>query len=613
MESVLSGEQPAGRLQILAVMRHQHDLKHARKRGWVFNASIANYCIWFIETACVHTKNSIGAKAGDPLILTPSEKFIVWCVFGWRDAAGYRRFQKAYLEVARKYGKSTFVAALLLLVLVFDYPQEPEAEIYCAATKEKQAGIVFRIAQQMVRKSKVLRPLLKCMTKSLLYPALDSFVQPLGSDSDGTDGLNPSVVIKDELHAWQKRHRGLNEKLETGDGARLQPLGITITTAGDDRSEIWIEERGWIVRAIEAVITGEIVDDRAFGFICCLDTKEWQCVVCKGTGKRKRPSAKPKTCGVCSGRGKLPADLPFDSRSETDPFDKRIWTKANPNMGHSVDFSKYEKHINRALKSSIYRNTCLRYYGNVKVTSSERLIDPDLWARNAGKPYIHPGQLCRGAFDLGRSDDWSGWALVFPGLLDEAPSADDLEDGIAALHTYDILSKSYTSEARAEALMNPQIEEWIDKGLLEVHPGDQVDFDEIEQDLLEVSNLYAVLSWASDQMFAPQVSQHLGKHGQVCTRFSQSHSWYNSGIRELLRALRRGDVSHGGDPVLAWQAENLIVTRDARDMWMPDKSHPDLKIDAMVSVLMGISDCLFHASEDDGRRSVYEKRGIRTI
>lgn len=49
-------------------------------------------------------------------------------------------------------------------------------------------------------------------------------------------------------------------------------------------------------------------------------------------------------------------------------------------------------------------------------------------------------------------------------------------------------------EARAEELMNPQIDSWIEKGLLEVHPGDQVDFESIENDIVEVSNRYAVPS-----------------------------------------------------------------------------------------------------------------------
>ena len=609
MRAVMSGSVSAGREQILAVMRQTADLQHAKKRGWVFDSVIASYAIWFIETNCVHTKNSIGATAGDPLILTPSQKFVVWCLFGWRDKAGYRRFHKAFLEVARKFGKSTFAAAILLLCLIFDFPPEPENEIYCAATKEKQAQIVFKLAKAMARKSPTLRPLLQFLTKSLIYSALDSFVQPLGSDSDGTDGLNPGVVIKDELHAWMERHRGLHEKLETGDGARMQPLGITITTAGDDRAKIWQEERGWMVRVLESVITGEIVDDRCFAFLCCIDTKDHDCVVCKGKGKCGR-----KKCVICKGTGRRKADRPFDPKSDTDPYDERVWIKANPNLGYSVDFSKYEKHINRALKEPTYRNTMLRYYGNVMVSSSEKLIDPVLWAANDGQPYIHDGQFCRGAFDLGRSDDWAAWALAFPGLLDVAPSADDREDGVTALHTYDLITKSYTCEARAESLQNDQLEQWIESGRLIVHPGDQVDFDMIEWDIVEVSRKYAVLSWAFDQMFAPQMAQHLiNKHGQDCHRFSQSPAWYNPGIRELLRALRRGDVAHGGDPVLSWQAENLIVVRDARDLWMPDKSAKDSKIDAMVATLMAVCDCLFYAAEDDGRRSVYETRGLRTI
>ncbi|MEZ6041348.1 MAG: hypothetical protein R3C20_12645 [Planctomycetaceae bacterium] len=137
-------------------------------------------------------------------------------------------------------------------------------------------------------------------------------------------------------------------------------------------------------------------------------------------------------------------------------------------MGYSVDFSKYKKHINEALKSPLKRNRCLRYYGNVKVSSSERLIDPLLWRRTSGRPYIHDGQFCRGAFDLGRCDDFASWALTFPGLLDESPTAEDIEDGATALHTYDILTKSYTCEARAESLMNDQVEAWIEAGLLEV-------------------------------------------------------------------------------------------------------------------------------------------------
>ena len=600
-DGVLSGRITTGRLQRLAVMRHVADLKHAGKRGWKFDDKLAALACWFIETCLCHTKNSIGAKAGDPLILTPTQLFIVWSLIGWRDKrTGYRRYQKAHVEVARKYGKSTFSAALLLLLMVFDSPQEQEGEYYCAATKEQQACIVFRQAKSMAAKSPALRKRLKRNAKSLVYTPLDSVLIPLGSDSDSTDGLNPSVIVMDELHAWQKRHRGFHEKLETGDGARLQPLTIVITTAGDVRAEIWKEARAWAVRCVESVITGDIVDDTTFSFICCIDEKESDCIACGGSGKYRKPGAKSKTnCPACHGHGRIEAD---------DPFDSACWIKANPNIGQSVKPSAYEKHANRARRDPTYRNTFLRYYCNVMTSATEQLIDPVVWARNDGKPFIHPGQFCRGGVDLGRSDDWAAWSLVFPQIVDELP-----EDGSDVLRTYDIIQRSYTCEARQKDLQSDQMEQWIESGSVVVHPGDQVDFDEIERDIVEISSQYQVISWAFDDTFAIQMLQRLiNAYGLPAHKFVQRPSWYNPAIRELLRALRREDVAHGNDPVLTWQAGNLVIVRNAQDLWMPDKATSAQKIDAMVATLMAIGDILHFSADDESRISVYETRGIRS-
>lgn len=592
-DGVLSGTITAGREQRLAVLRHVRDLQSAGARGLVFHATLASFAIWFIETCCVHTKTSIGAKAGDPLILTDSQRFIVWSLIGWRRKDGHRRFRKAHIEVARKFGKSTFAAALLLLLLVFDFPADPSAELYCCATKELQARIVFREAQKMARKSPWLKKRLKLTAKAIILESVESTITPLGSDSDTTDGLNPSVIIKDELHAWQKRHRGLHEKLETGDGSRMQPLTISITTSGDDRAEIWSEERAWAVRCVESVLSGEIVDDTVFAFVCCIDVVEHACPLCGGSGKQRR-----RKCGGCVA-GVVAAD---------DPFDPECWSKANPNLGQSVGIDRYEQHARRAEKDPTYLNTFLRYYCNVKTSRAEKAIPPELWAGNSGKPFVQPQQFCRGAFDLGRSDDFSAWALVFPTIVDE------LDAEKMPIRTYDILSRSYTCEARAETLMTEQMERWIKDGRLIVHPGDQVDFDQIERDIVEISGKYQVISWGFDQTFAPHTAQRLlNVYGIPCHKFAQAPSWYNPGIRELLKALRRRDVSHGGDPCLAWQADNLVIVRDAKDLWMPDKSGSAFKIDAMVAVLMALADILHHSADDDSRVSVYESRGLRTI
>ncbi len=593
IDGVLSGKTIAGREQRLAVLRHVQDLKQAGKRGWLFSSRRASWAIHFIETHCLHTKNSVGAKAGTPLILSPTQKFIVWSLFGWRDADGYRRFRKAHIEVARKYGKSTFSAALLILCLIFDFPADSSCELYCVATNEKQAKIVWREAKAMIKKSRALRRHCIIRSNSIVLKKDDSFIQMLCSDGGQLDGLNPNVIVKDELHAWENRHRDSHEKLETGDGGRLQPLTISITTAGTDHSEIWKEERDWARRAVESVLTGEIVDDRLFSFICCIDTVEHDCPLCWGL-----PAKQKAKCGGCK-KGKVAAD---------DPYAKSAWPKANPNLGISVGFDKYEAKANRAKKDSGFVHVFMRYYANVIVSSNEKAFPPELWAGCNGKPYIQPAQFCRGAVDLGRSDDFAAWALVFPSMVDE------LDDDREVLRTYDVLSRSYTCEARAEKLHNPKIDEWIEKGLLICHPGDQVDFDEVERDICEMSDLYQVISWGFDATFAPQMMQRLiNVYGHPAHKFVQAGSWYNPAVVELRKALRRRDISHGGCPVLAWQADNLIYKRDAKDLCMPDKAESPFKIDAMVALHMALADILFHAADDESRMSVYESHGLRTL
>ena len=138
-----------GRLQQLAVKRHLADLKSAAKRGFFFSEGHAVEAIEFIQSCCRHSKGQ--QFASKPVILTPSQKFIVWCLFGWRRSSDeLRRFKKAYLSMARKWGKSTFAACIAILLAVFDNPLEPGAEVYSTATKEAQAAIVHGEAKRMV-------------------------------------------------------------------------------------------------------------------------------------------------------------------------------------------------------------------------------------------------------------------------------------------------------------------------------------------------------------------------------------------------------------------------------------------------------------------------------
>ena len=107
-EQVMTGEIIACEYVQLAVKRYYDDLANALDRGWSFDRKAAMRVIRFIENL-KHTK---GEWAGQKFKLEPWQQFILWNIFGWKLADGTRRFRYAYIEIARKNGKTALSAGV---------------------------------------------------------------------------------------------------------------------------------------------------------------------------------------------------------------------------------------------------------------------------------------------------------------------------------------------------------------------------------------------------------------------------------------------------------------------------------------------------------------------
>lgn len=555
IDGVLDGSIVVGKLVRLAVERHVADLKRGPERGLKFDYNKACRAVMFFPTACHH---SIGEWDDEPFVLSDWQAFIVWCLFGWINVReGSRRFRRAYLSVARKNGKTTWAAGLGLLLTFFD--DEPGAEVYCCATKERQARILHKEAVRMVNASPSLKRLADCRRAppSINWDDEDSFFQPIGSDSNTTDGLNPHGIIEDELHAWRERHRELKEKLATGGNSRRQPLSIMITTAGDDHSQIWKEEDKDAVRALESVISGNIVDDSLFAFVARID-------------------------------------------EEDDPFDEAVWPKANPNYGVSVKPERMREMANQARQNPAKMNQFLRYHCNVQVSSTERAISAEVWAKgnagltidspildDTGNPLAYqPKHKGFGGFDLGRSNDWCAIGVCIP--------IRETVDDEQVISRWEIKSKAWTCKDGTFPVTHEPFRTWIKNGLLECCDGDQVNFAEVRREIAEWSARYDIKNWAFDPSFATSDAQLINaEYGIEVYKFFQTSRMYNEPIHRFLAALAAGQIVHGNDPVLGWQAGNLSIIKSKRnDEWMPEKGQDLYKIDGMVSVLMAFAGTL---------------------
>lgn len=162
-----------------------------------------------------------------------------------RTEAGRRIHNEALIGFPRKNGKSTDVAALALYMLTAD--GEPAPEVYGAAGARDQAKIILEEAKRMVRASPVLSEWCKIYRNEIVVPQLDGVYRVVSAEAGLSMGSNPSAIICDELHVWKgAAGRELYNALTTGMDTRLDPLIVSITTAGYDRDTIAYEvfERG---------------------------------------------------------------------------------------------------------------------------------------------------------------------------------------------------------------------------------------------------------------------------------------------------------------------------------------------------------------------------------
>lgn len=180
----------------------------------------------FGQTLCRVTKDSIGAPAGELLRWRPWQRELMRHVLARREDKRYLHRQ-ALVGIARKNGKSALGASLGLASLLLG----PEGgEVYSCAADRKQAGVVFDVARRMVSMDPELSGLLKPYRDVIECERTGSVYRALSAEAYTKEGLNPHLVIFDEVHAQPNRE--LWDVMALAMGSRLEPLLIGITTAG---------------------------------------------------------------------------------------------------------------------------------------------------------------------------------------------------------------------------------------------------------------------------------------------------------------------------------------------------------------------------------------------
>lgn len=229
-QGIQSGEIVVGRWIRLW---YQYIVKGLEQKSFFYSAKKATRAVRFIETFCRHNEGR-----NDLMKLELWQKALISVIFGIVDEEGIRTFSEILIIIARKNGKTLLCAAISAYAATLD--GEYGGRIYFISPKLEQAKICYNGLCEMIRTDPDLSQLARKRRDDLYFERWNTTAKPLAFNSRKSDGLNPSVLIADEIASWpgQNGLRQYNVNISAA-GARKQPLFISISTAGYESEGIY--------------------------------------------------------------------------------------------------------------------------------------------------------------------------------------------------------------------------------------------------------------------------------------------------------------------------------------------------------------------------------------
>lgn len=137
---------------------------------------------------------------------------------------------------------------------------------------------------------------------------------------------------------------------------------------------------------------------------------------------------------------------------------------------------------------------------------------------------------------------------------------------------------------------------WAAAGLLTVTDGNVIDYEAIKVALRADAERYDLAEIAFDRWGATQMASDLIDEGFPLIQVGQGFATMSGPTKELLRLIASGLYRHGDNPLITWQAGNLIVRTNPAGNLKPDKSRSTDKIDSMVAAVMALDRAIRHAA-----------------
>lgn len=478
-------------------------------------------------------------------MLHPAQMFFIVQLFGFRDHDGTRRFTAALFCVARKNAKSTLAAAIMLYCLCFE--NEQGAQLVSAATTGQQARIVWGVAKRMVDKLADLKDEfdVEALANAIVKYDIGAVFKPINSKASTQDGLNPSHISLDEIHAHKTRD--LLDVLRSAAGGRRSPLWLYTTTEGYENTGPWGELRQFAYNVLLNVVEA----DHFLAIVYALDDER-----------------------VVRGR-KVPAD---------DDFDESKWIKANPLM--EVNPLLLRENRKMAIEAKQMPGAAAEFrIKRINRRSSSAIGWTDLAKWRLGSRRFELDQMkgadCWAGFDLAATTDIAAWRLLWR-----------IEETFYTWGRFWVPSEAVAHRTERKSV---NYSGWVESGLISQCGEATIDYKVILRDVLEDIRRFNPAMIAYDPWNASQFVNDLIEEGvpvaepddlQGLMQFIQGPRSYNPAMKLCQTAYLNGRLIHGGNPVLTWHMANVVPAYDSNMNIKPSKARSPDKIDGACALFM---------------------------
>lgn len=469
----------------------------------------------------------------------------------------FRIYQYLYQEVPKKNGKTEVAAGLGLYHLLGDGEKNPQVYI-CAADKDN-ATICYNAMCGMLDERPWLDKKVKRVPSKRRIELLDGsgFVQVLSAEAYSKHGYNASCVIFDELHA--QPNRALWDIMTFGAGsARLQPVWIVLTTAGDDPDRHSI---GWEIHEQ----CRRILAARA------------------GTGPAEDDN--PIWLPVMYGMPDDPEEI-----EKIDIYDEEVWRRCNPSIGITIPLRVIRQEAADAKKNEakerLFRWLRLNQWIATKAVGwlPLTLYDRTQWhvehleeilkgnqLRSAMRQLL-AGKRCFGGLDLASTTDLAALVLEFP-------PQPGLDHWVVLTHAW----RPREGVVEAEKRDHVPYRDWERAGYITLCEGDMNDFDQIKEAIRIAARLYKLEILGVDPYLSREISGCLMKEGINVLEIRQNMSELSPPMKDIERKLRGGEMKHDHNTASRWCFGNVRCAVDGNENIKPMKNKSIGRIDITVA------------------------------